>query len=636
MRLRFTIKSQLFGMAATALLFVAGASATGYWGVTSLSKATFDVAAIGGAIQSHTKAGVYNDSTRAGISQVFTMKGDDQQSAADDLRQHFKLLQDQIASARELARDAPSRATLDDEKKLSVQYAQLGNQLIDAIMHKPGDAPSLLAPYLDLYKELQGKIEETDDRLAKSAEDAQLSAKITTDRARNGIFLICGASFLIMLFGSLAIVRFISQSLNLLIKMIQDIAKGEGDVTKRLETAGNFGSNELGEVSRLFNIFMDKLQGILRGVVSQTHKLTAATEQLLEASELITSNSGETAVQSDSASRATLQVTQNLNSLSTGAGEMTSTIQSIALNAQEAAKVASSAVFAADAANQSITKLGQSGAEIGAVIKVITSIAEQTNLLALNATIESARAGEAGKGFAVVANEVKELSKQTAHATEDIGRKIVAIQTDTVASMATIQKVSDVINHINEISASIAAAVEEQGATTTEMTRNVTEAASGAGEISSNISGVARAANGTLSRAKETQKAAQELTTIAMDLANLMRQFKIERAERRMAVADLAVTLRAIDVGGRRLEQQVFTVDISRSGAHLRGIQAGLRAGTQVSLSRSGKTEEFTVAWVGKPGSPKAGHIGVSTDDHTTLFWSDVVQTDPQAELVEA
>jgi len=218
-------------------------------------------------------------------------------------------------------------------------------------------------------------------------------------------------SALLMCVGSLALVRSISQSLRRLTGMIQDIAEGEGDVTRRLQIAETYGRDELTEVSRLFNLFMDKLQTLLRGVGGHTRKLAAASEQLLEASREITTNSGETASQANSVSHSTQQVNQNLQSLSVGAGEMTSTIQSIAANANEAAKVASSAVQTAQAANLTVAKLGQSSAEIGVVIKVITTIAQQTNLLALNATIEAARAGEAGKGFAVVANEVKELAK---------------------------------------------------------------------------------------------------------------------------------------------------------------------------------------------------------------------------------
>ena len=173
-------------------------------------------------------------------------------------------------------------------------------------------------------------------------------------------------------------------------------------------------------------------------------------------------------------------------------------------------------------------KLGRSSAEIGEVIKVITSIAQQTNLLALNATIEAARAGEAGKGFAVVANEVKELAKQTAKATEDISRRINAIQTDTKGAVDAIASISGVINQINGISGTIATAVEEQSATTNEMTRNVTDAAKGSGEITLNIAGVAEAGRGTSNSAHESQKAANELAEMAVQLRSLVDQFKID------------------------------------------------------------------------------------------------------------
>ena len=295
---------------------------------------------------------------------------------------------------------------------------------------------------------------------------------------------------------------------------------------------------------------MGKLQEILRGVTVHTQKLSSSSQQLLEAGEQITANSGETAAQSDSVSRATQQVTQNLESLSTGAGEMMLTIQSISENTHEAAKVAGAAVGAAQAANASVAKLGQSSTEIGAVIKVITAIAQQTNLLALNATIEAARAGEAGKGFAVVANEVKELAKQTAQATEDISRKFTAIQVDTKGAVAAIATVSEVIHQINNISATIAAAVEEQSATTNEMTRNAREAASGAGEISINIGGVAHAAAGTLLRAQESQKAAKELAFVATQLSALVGQFKIERSEKRIDIS-LPVRLTSTDAEGQ-------------------------------------------------------------------------------------
>jgi methyl-accepting chemotaxis protein len=419
--------------------------------------------------------------------------------------------------------------------------------------------------------------------------------------------------------------RGISVRLTRLTQMIQDIAEGEGDVTKRLEATGNFGNDELGEVGQHFNRFMDKLQELLRGVSAHTQELTTASQQALEASEQITVTSGETAGQSNSASRATQQVSQNLQSLSTGAGEMTSTIQSIAANAREAAKVATSAVGAAQAANTTVAKLGQSSAEIGEVIKVITSIAQQTNLLALNATIEAARAGEAGKGFAVVANEVKELAKQTAQATEDISRKITAIQGDTKSAVAAIGTVSGVIDRINDISATIATAVEEQSATTDEMTRNASQAASGAADISASIGGVSQAAAGTLSQAQESQKAAQGLASIATQLSQLMRQFKIERRDARVEVS-LPVRLTALDPEGPVGDQEVWTINVSQHGALLKGIRGQLSMGGRVSLSRLNKREDFLIAWVGKRNTPEADQIGISAVNPASTFWNDAIE----------
>ena len=164
-------------------------------------------------------------------------------------------------------------------------------------------------------------------------------------------------------------------------------------------------------------------------------------------------------------------------------------------------------VLQAAATNAVVAKLGESSAEIGQVIKVITSIAQKTDLLALNATVEAARAGEVGAGFAVVANEVKELAKKTATATEDISRKIEAIQSDAKGAVTAIKSISEVIGQVNDISGTIATAVEEQSATTSEMSRNISEAARGAGEVAQNIQGVAQAAESTSHGATDSQKA---------------------------------------------------------------------------------------------------------------------------------
>jgi len=305
-------------------------------------------------------------------------------------------------------------------------------------------------------------------------------------------------------------------------------AASEGDLTHDITVSGQDAVGQMGEgLSRFFKDLRQSIGSIGGSAVN----LSAASEQLTTVSQQMGANAEETSAQTKVVSSATLQVSQNLQTVATGAEEMGASIKEIAKNATEAAKVATAAVKVAETANVTVSKLGDSSTEIGQVIKVITSIAQQTNLLALNATIEAARAGEAGKGFAVVANEVKELAKETAKATEDISRKIEAIQTDTKAAVGAIGTISEVINQINAISNTIATAVEEQNATTNEMARNISEAARGSGEITSNISGVAEAAQSTSRGAADTQKAAAELSKMSGQLRSLVQQFKIDTGD---------------------------------------------------------------------------------------------------------
>ncbi|MGA8493821.1 MAG: methyl-accepting chemotaxis protein [Terriglobales bacterium] len=305
-------------------------------------------------------------------------------------------------------------------------------------------------------------------------------------------------------------------------------AAGQGDLTQEIAVHGSDAIGQMGE--GLAKFFAD-LRGSIGSIGASAMSLASASEELTTVSQQMSANAEETSAQTKVVSGATVQVNQNLQTVATGAEEMGASIKEIAKNATQAAQVATSAVKAAETANATVSKLGDSSAEIGQVIKVITSIAQQTNLLALNATIEAARAGEAGKGFAVVANEVKELAKKTAKATEDISRKIETIQVDAKAAVDSIGTISEVINQINGISNTIATAVEEQNATTNEMARNVSEAAHGSGEITSNIAGVAEAAESTSRGAGDTQKAAQQLVETSTELRRLVEQFKIDDGE---------------------------------------------------------------------------------------------------------
>ncbi len=260
---------------------------------------------------------------------------------------------------------------------------------------------------------------------------------------------------------------------------------------------------------------------VLDEVNASASMLASSAEELTAISAQMAANAEETAAQANVVSAASEEVSVNVQTVSTGVDEMNSAIREISKNASESARIAQQAVTDAQIANAIVSKLGDSSCEIGKVIKVITSIAEQTNLLALNATIEAARAGEAGKGFAVVANEVKELAKETARATEDISRKIETIQGDTTGAIKSIKQIGEIIAQINDISNTIASAVEEQTATAAEMSRNISEAAKGTSEIAQNINSVAQAAQNTNQGATNCQQAAGELSRMAVELQRL-------------------------------------------------------------------------------------------------------------------
>ncbi len=296
-----------------------------------------------------------------------------------------------------------------------------------------------------------------------------------------------------------------------------------GDLTQEISVNG---ADAIGQLGSGLQKFFSDLRGSVSSIAGNAQSLASSSEELTAVSQQMSANAEETSAQAGVVSAAAEQVSKNVQTVATSAEQMSASIKEISKNAVEAAKVATSAVHVAETTNATITKLGESSQEIGNVIKLITSIAQQTNLLALNATIEAARAGEAGKGFAVVANEVKELAKETTKATEDISQKIAAIQGDTQSAVSAIKQISTVINQINDISNTIASAVEEQTATTNEMNRNIAEAAKGSTEIAQNITGVAQAAQSTSGGATQTQSASGELSKMATDLQQLVSHFK--------------------------------------------------------------------------------------------------------------
>lgn len=352
------------------------------------------------------------------------------------------------------------------------------------------------------------------ETLTKAAVDGKLSTRGDVSRFEGGYR---------------SIVEGVNKTLDAVLEPVNEAAVVLERIARKDMTARVTGQyrGDHASIKDNINKMANDLRGSLHQIAQNASSLSTASEQLSSISQQLAGNAEETATQANVVSAASEQVSKNVSVVASGSEQMQSSIREIAKNANEAARVARNAVSTAEVTNQTITKLGESSIEIGQVIKVITSIAQQTNLLALNATIEAARAGEAGKGFAVVANEVKELAKETAKATEEIGQKIEAIQGDTVGAVKAIGEITGIIAQINDISNTIASAVEEQTVTTNEIGRNVMEASKGTNEIAKNNAGVAEAARSTTAGTADSEKAARSLSQMAAHLQKLVGEFTI-------------------------------------------------------------------------------------------------------------
>jgi methyl-accepting chemotaxis protein len=435
------------------------------------------------------------------------------------------------------------------------KQAHAGGGFVEYVFDKPGkgDQPkiaySTMIPGTDMWIGTGVYIDNIAEAQAEVAADLEKAASRSLTIAMSFI----GAGFaLLVLPLTIFLIRSIIAPISRMIGMLKDIAQGEGDLTARLKDTSGTETQELAE---WFNKFVEQVHGIIREVAGNSAQVNQASAGLLNLATNLRSASGDMTAKSTTVAAATEEMSSNMNSVAsameefsiniatvaTASEEMTATIAEISQNAGKAKEITGHAVGKATEASRRVDELGAAAREIDKVTETITAISSQTNLLALNATIEAARAGEAGRGFAVVANEIKELAMQTARATEEIRGKIQGIQGATGVTVSEIQQVSQVINEVDAIVGTIAAAVEEQSVTTRDIADNVGQASQGVQEVNENVSqaesvtrdiakevaSVNEASGAIAHSAEAVQGSSESLSGLARDLNAMVGKFKI-------------------------------------------------------------------------------------------------------------
>lgn len=525
--MKWTIRTRLIGLSALGIALLLTVGITGAWTLHQAVNAVAVMNTHAQAGRNHLEMDMMHDALHSDALTMMAAKdGEELAAARKDLADHITWLKKFEDRSAALALEPAIQEALKALKPEFDRYCEINTALGEQLAR--GDRAAAQATFREVveqFEKIEPIAEEASEMIEKASQNANAAMERTTRNGRIAMFAMSALAILMLLFVAQHVTRRITRPLDDTVRIMDAVAGG--DLVVR---AAVLGDDELGRMAGAVNRALDSLSGALSGIAQNAVGVGRSSEELTVVSQDLTHAMHETSSRSQQVSAASEEVDSSVRLVVNSAHEVGGSIREVAQLTNEAVSVAGTAVRVAGEANNTIRQLGESSEQIDNVVRTISSIAEQTNILALNAEIEAARAGEAGKGFSVVANEVKDLAKETARATDDIARRVSTIRSDSRAAVQAISEIVQIIDRISATQSNIATAMQQQSTSTAGITRSMTEASAGTTDIATNIAAVADMAERGSSTAHRTQRAAEELSEHSAELQRLLSAFRFAGA----------------------------------------------------------------------------------------------------------